>query len=100
MNILMRNLHSFTISICFDRIYAGFDEVPTHVYTISRTVKSMKYIRTSNHFFHREKTIIYIDEKESNYKIMYESSDTCYHKARQRKKKQCHTSGHGKEKYN
>ena len=34
----------------------------------------------------REKTIIYIDEKESNYKIMYESSDTCYHKARQRKK--------------
>ena len=36
--------------------------------------------------FIREKTIIYIDEKESNYKIMYESSDTCYHKARQRKK--------------
>ena len=34
----------------------------------------------------QEKTIIYIDEKESNYKIMYESSDTCYHKARQRKK--------------
>ena len=30
---------------------------------------------------------VYIDEKESNYKIMYESSDTCYHKARQKKKK-------------
>ena len=25
-------------------------------------------------------------KKVANYKIMYESSDTCYHKARQRKK--------------
>lgn len=44
----------------------------------------------------REKTIIYIDEKQNNYNIMCESLDTCYHKIKQ---KQCRTSGHGKERY-